>query len=112
MVAGEMQPYRATTTFDCVIEGLLILELLFDSIEVVHVAELRGGAEGEFSRKHSLQVGLRELYIPSIPKEKVHVDTMSGRLAYLAPSFTARMWRRQIPLAVTADLPRQPHPCR
>jgi hypothetical protein len=37
---------------------------------------------------------------------------MSGRLAYLAPSFTARMWWRQIPLAVTADLPRQPHPRR
>jgi hypothetical protein len=37
---------------------------------------------------------------------------MSGRLAYLAPSFTARVWWRQIPLAVTADLAREPHPRR
>lgn len=58
-----------------------------------------------FRGSTGLQVGLRELYVPATAKEKVHVDTMMCRLADFAPSFAAKVRRRQIPLAHFVKVP-------
>jgi hypothetical protein len=108
LLFSKLKPYAAAANFESVIDYLTRFEIEFASPTLRCLEQLLRVVEYDSSRQGRLQIFLKKLAMPSLPKHEAHVDTVTATVG--ASLLTGSVRRRQRASTDSTDLPSQPLP--